>query len=173
MTSFGLIKVLARLNGVMAVGFFSALTVVVSLQVFTRFVLHEPLLWSEEVARYIFFWTVLLGAALSVYDNRHFVIDVLPVSDGDDPISRPVKIWRMVPDLTVFGFCALLLFYGIGYTETGTFRIGTNSGLSMAYIYAAIPAFAILSMIYTAERIIMDWRSPGKVSRQVAHPPAD
>ncbi len=173
MTSFGLIKIIARLNGVIAVGFFAALTIVVSLQVFTRFVLHSPFLWSEEAGRFTFFWTVLLGAALSVYDNRHFVIDVVPVSDDGGPISRPVKIWRMIPDLVVFGFCSLLLFYGIWYTETGTFRIGTNSGINMAYVYAAIPTFAILSMIYTAERIIMYWRSPGNVSRQATHPPAD
>ena len=64
------------INRVIATVLFALLTGVVALQVLTRFVLHAPIIWSEEVARFLFFWVVLLGAAMSVKDRRHFVIDV-------------------------------------------------------------------------------------------------
>ena len=49
------------LNRYVAVIVFAALTMVVGLQVLDRLVLHQSFIWSEEVARFLFFWVVLLG----------------------------------------------------------------------------------------------------------------
>ena len=58
-----------------------ALTVVVSYQVFSRYVDFVPrFLWTEEVSRFCFIWVVLLGAAVAVREGTHFTIDVLPQS---------------------------------------------------------------------------------------------
>lgn len=46
----------------------------VSLQVFFRYVLEEPLPWSEELARYLFVWAAFLAAAVTVGRNDHFSI---------------------------------------------------------------------------------------------------
>ena len=49
------LKALLKVNGAIAVVLFAALTLVVSLQVLTRFVLHLPFIWSEELSRFLFF----------------------------------------------------------------------------------------------------------------------
>ena len=49
----------------------------VLLQVFYRYVLQSPLTWTEEVARYSFIWTVLLGAAFAVRRKEHVVMEIL------------------------------------------------------------------------------------------------
>ena len=54
-----------------------ALTVIVSLQVFNRFVLKTPLAWSEDLAMLLFQWVVFLGAALGVKRLRHFGIELV------------------------------------------------------------------------------------------------
>ena len=144
---------LTRLNAVAAVVLFAALTVVVSLQVFTRFVLHIPFIWSEEVARFLFFWVVLLGAALSVRSRRHFTIDI--------GIGRTIATGRragflldVIPDLCVLGFSVFLLVQGLEYTRSGVLRTATNSGVNMAFVYAAIPVFALLSIVYSASGLL-------------------
>ena len=71
-----------RLNGLVAVLLFAALTAVVGLQVVNRLALHLPIIWSEEAARFLFFWVVLLGAAIGVRQRRHFVLDVAPKRPG-------------------------------------------------------------------------------------------
>ena len=76
------VAILVGVNRVIATVLFALLTGVVALQVLTRFVLHAPIIWSEEVARFLFFWVVLLGAAMSVKDRRHFVIDVTGETSG-------------------------------------------------------------------------------------------
>ena len=48
-----------------------------SLQVFFRYVLEEPLPWSEELARYLFVWAALLAAAVTVGRNDKFTISIL------------------------------------------------------------------------------------------------
>lgn len=145
---------LSRLNSLLAAVLFAGLTAVVALQVLTRFVLHVPFIWSEEVARFLFFWVVLLGSAMSVRTRRHFVIDVtLGRTDRLGRLGRTVT--RVTPDLCVIGFSLFLLVQGLGYVEVGLLRTATNSRLSMALVYAAIPVFAALSVIYSLGNLVL------------------
>jgi len=41
------------------------MAIIVLLQVIYRYILTEPLHWSEEMARYLFVWLSLLGATLA------------------------------------------------------------------------------------------------------------
>jgi TRAP-type C4-dicarboxylate transport system permease small subunit len=150
-----LVGILATTNRAVAAVLFALLTAVVSLQVFTRFVVHAPVIWSEEAARFLFFWVVLLGAAVSVKDRRHFVIDVTGGSPSGGGMFR--FLFDIVPDVCVLSFSLLLLAEGIGYTQVGLFRTGANSQVNMAFVYAAIPAFAALSLVYSAANLLVDW----------------
>ena len=49
--------------------------VTVCLQVFFRYVLEQPLSWSEELARYAFVWLSFLGAAMALGKRLHFGVD--------------------------------------------------------------------------------------------------
>ena len=40
-------------------------------QVFSRYVLDEPLIWVEELATYAFIWATFLGAGLGMKHGRH------------------------------------------------------------------------------------------------------
>ena len=51
------------------------MTVVVFLQVVYRYVLTQPLHWSEELARYLFVWLSILGATLGLQKRGHFGLD--------------------------------------------------------------------------------------------------
>lgn len=154
------LNALGRINAIVASVLFAALTAVVALQVFTRFVLHIPFLWSEEVARFLFFWVVLLGAAMSVKNRRHFVIDVTGGRTKRWSTGRRL-LFDALPALCILGFCGFLLVQGIGYARVGMLRTATNSGLSMNLVYAAIPVFAALSILYTAGHLLRRDASEG------------
>lgn len=145
---------LAAVHGFVAVVLFALLTLVITAQIFTRFLFHLPLIWSEELARFLFAWVVMLGAALSVRNRRHFIIDV---TGGWRPRTRPGRLaFAIVPDLAIIGFAILLLVQGVEYTGVGVFRIGTNSQINMAFVYAAIPVFAGLSLLYAGVNLAKD-----------------
>lgn len=165
---------LAAVNRIVAAALFVLLTAVVGLQVLSRFALHVPVIWSEEVARFLFFWVVLLGAAMSVRDRRHFVIDVTAGRRAPDGGRRRFA-FDVLPDACVLGFSILLLVEGMAYAEVGRFRIGTNSQVNMAFVYAAIPVFAALSALYAAGNLLTDWAAfrGGRDAADRPPPPSD
>lgn len=147
-----------RANGIIAVILFVALTAVVALQVVNRLVLHQPFIWSEEIARFLFFWVVLLGAAISVRRRRHFVVDVTPASwhRGTGPVHALLEI---VPQLCILGFAVFLMVEAIAYTRAGIFRTASNSRVNMAFVYGAIPVFAGLVIAYSILNLRADYRA--------------
>ncbi|MFR3118365.1 MAG: TRAP transporter small permease [[Clostridium] symbiosum] len=46
-------------------------------QVFFRYVLNSPLIWSEECARYMFVWTVMLGLGYNVRTKNNISVSLL------------------------------------------------------------------------------------------------
>ena len=55
----------------------AAMVAVISAQVWCRFVLNDPLAWSEEAGRYLFVWISFMGAAAGVRYQAHLGIDLL------------------------------------------------------------------------------------------------
>src|SRR5688500_17827026 len=119
---------LATVNAVVASVLFALLTAVVALQVVSRFILHLPFLWSEEVARFLFFWVVMLGAAMGVKSRRHFVIDV--TMGRMQRLGRTGRfLFDIVPDACVLGFSILLVVLGFEYARSGLLRTATHSAI--------------------------------------------
>lgn len=146
-----------RASGIVAVILFALLTAVVALQVVNRLILHQPFIWSEEIARFLFFWVVLLGAAISVRRRRHFVVDVAPAAWRGGGLRH--FLFDITPQLCVLAFALFLLIEATGYAREGTFRTASNSGVNMAFVYAAIPVFAALTAAYSVMNLLADYRA--------------
>src|SRR5262245_58724328 len=51
----------------------------VSLQIFSRHTALIPsYIWTEEMARFLFIWTIMVGAMIGVRESTHFEVDVWP-----------------------------------------------------------------------------------------------
>jgi TRAP-type transport system small permease protein len=164
------VAALVAVNRAIAAVLFTMLTAVVALQVVSRFVIHAPVIWSEEVARFLFFWVVLLGAAMSVKDRRHFVIDITGGRASGSPTLR--FLLDIVPDVCVLAFSVLLIVEGTGYAQVGLFRTASNSRVNMALVYAAIPTFAVLSAIYAGVNLLTDCAAFRQGRGPAPRPPA-
>src|SRR5262252_6891073 len=55
------------------------ITVLVSVQVFARYVLNNTPPWSEELCRYLFVWASFLGACVAMRRAAHLGVDSLVV----------------------------------------------------------------------------------------------
>ena len=51
--------------------------VVLIMQVFFRFVLNSPLIWSEELARYLFIWLTMLGLSYNVRTDNNISMTLI------------------------------------------------------------------------------------------------
>jgi len=72
------------------------LLVPVSLQIFSRYTRLVPTyIWTEEMARFLFIWTIMIGAMIGVRESAHFDCDVWPqVSRLGCPWSAVRPHWR-------------------------------------------------------------------------------
>ena len=59
----------------LCVGLMSAIAVVLGIQVFMRYCMHQLLGWSEEFARYCFVWLVFVGISYGALMMKHITID--------------------------------------------------------------------------------------------------
>jgi TRAP-type C4-dicarboxylate transport system permease small subunit len=138
-------------------GFVVALTVVVFLQVFNRFVLKAPLAWSEDLAMLLFQWVVFLGAAVGVRRLRHFGIDLV-VKKLPARMRRPLDL--IVP--FIVGIVALtMITEGLHLLTFNRARIYATMNLSYLWAYLPIPVSGCLMILYLFLQEIQRWKEQG------------
>jgi TRAP-type C4-dicarboxylate transport system permease small subunit len=120
---------------------FTIIIVCVSLQVFYRYILNDPLTWSEELARFSFMWMVFLGLGLAERDNQHIAVDFFV---GKMP-SGVQKIVRIAVDIFCIVVLAVACYQSLGVIQVQAAMRSVALNISMAYFAVAVPiGFAIL-----------------------------
>ena len=81
-----------------------ALIIPVTMQVLARYTGIIPVyLWTEELATFLFVWTVMLGSTIAVWEGTHFDVRVIP-----DATSR---LGKLVQDSFVLICMSICLLY--------------------------------------------------------------
>lgn len=123
----------------------AVMAVLVFLQVLFRYWLHLPLDWGEEVSRYLFIWSAMLGAAIATKRRAHFGIDFL-VKILPSPAQKGIAIGV---NLCICALLGLIAVQGARLAVLNLSQISPTLFIPMGYPYAAIPACALLMLIYT------------------------
>lgn len=119
------------------------MTILISWQVFARYVMGNSLTFSEEVARFSMVWLTMLGAA---YAYRHgSLISVELLSDYAGKNLK--RILRIIVALASCLFAWVLLKEGFNITERVATQTAPSTQVSMAWLYGAVPAGAALVLI--------------------------
>jgi TRAP-type C4-dicarboxylate transport system permease small subunit len=148
----GFDRLLGRIEAVMLAAMVAAITAVTFAQVFTRYVTADPFIWTEEVARYLFVWITMIGAAAAVRTHGHFGLDVLR---HYAPPLRPVL--GLMTMIIVVGFLALLLYTGIAETRQAALQMSPALQVRMHWAYLALPVGAVLALCH----VIAHWARAG------------
>ncbi|NVK73319.1 TRAP transporter small permease [Marinomonas sp. CT5] len=145
MTKF--IHVVDRILSRICVTLMVALVACVVWQVFSRYVLSSPSTSTDELARFLFIWVGLLGAAFTLGQKKHLAMDfLLLMLDGQKKASLQVLI-------TLIGlfFASVIMVFGGGSLVLKTLSVGQVSpvlGLQMGWVYAAIPISGGCMILY-------------------------
>jgi TRAP-type C4-dicarboxylate transport system permease small subunit len=139
------------------------LTAVTFAQVITRYVLGNPLIWSEEVARYLFVWLSMIGAGLAVREGGHFGLDLLI-----RPMPRLKPILAPLVAAVMLMFLAVLFKTGIDETRTAGMQFAMTFPMRMNWAYLALPVGAGLMIFHLVVQVI---RAPAMHALDVREPP--
>jgi TRAP-type C4-dicarboxylate transport system permease small subunit len=137
------------------------LVIPVSLQIFSRFTALIPhYIWTEEMARFLFVWTIMIGAMVGVRDSAHFEVDLLPQMS-----SRGEAIARLCGRLGILALAIVFVVAGIEFTRFAWTRISELAELPLWLIHIAWPVTGVTWLIFVAPllrddlRIIFGYRS--------------
>lgn len=119
------------------------MTVLISWQVFARYVMGNSLTFSEEVARFSMVWLTMLGAAYAYRQGSLIAVELL--SDIAGP--RLKRVLRLTIAVASCLFAWVLLREGLSITERVSGQTAPSLRISMAWLYAAVPAGALLILI--------------------------
>ena len=135
--------------------------VVMIYQVILRYVFAHATAWSEELARYLFIFQVMLASAIGIRRNSHLQIDAL--------IHLLKPRWRMLSTVisTLIGvvFLCFLLVYSIDLVKTGANNLSVGLGVPMSIPYLCLPIGTVLMILTSVEVIfkqVRDFRKGGK-----------
>jgi TRAP-type C4-dicarboxylate transport system permease small subunit len=145
-------RALARCGGYTAMLVFAisaALLVFLSatlfLQVVFRYLIQQPLPWTEEAARYALVWYAMLAAAAAAWSGQHFVFRwvTLLVPEG------PRRVLKLAVSLVTLALLLVMIVVSWRYVQflEGQTTIATQ--IDMRIPYSGVPAgLSLLLVIY-------------------------
>ena len=133
----------------------AGMTIVVLLGVFFRYVIRQPLSWSEEVARYLMIWAASLAISIGIMRREHLGITIL--IHRIPPSAQ--KFMAVLVNLIVLWFLWVLTKFGYFMAIEGKTQLSpilARYGISMFWSLLAIPVAGALAMAQTLLQILID-----------------
>ena len=123
----------------------------VSLQIFSRFTQLIPAyIWTEEMARFLFVWMIMIGANVGVRDGAHFTVDVFPRLS-----ARGEAAMTLVSGVFILAFAMVFLVWGIEFTQFAMNRISELAELPLWLIHVAWPITGASWLLFQGERMYL------------------
>lgn len=120
-------------------------------QIFFRYVVNRPILWTEEVTMIAFVWTVFWAAAFMVNLREHVAFDV--VYEVMTPqVKRIMAIFSMI---VLIGCFLLLIPATWDYLEFLLRKRSPVLRISMTWIYGGYLLFVVN---FTIQAVLRLWR---------------
>jgi TRAP-type C4-dicarboxylate transport system permease small subunit len=139
------------LSFVMAISV-AVLVVPVSLQIFSRYTALIPsYIWTEEMARFLFIWTIMIGAMIGVRESNHFEVDVWPRMS-----PRGEAMARLLGRLGVLAMAAIFIYAGIEFTQFAWRRTSELADLPLWLIHIAWPFTGVTWIVFLGEQFLDD-----------------
>lgn len=141
-----------------------AITVILVLQICSRYFFGDPLSWTEEVSRHLFVWLVFFGASGAIRDRSHIAVDLVNAH-----LPPRARLFVML------GSNVLVLFFLINVLYWGTRAVGRMWSLQTAtleipfgLVYTVFPITATLMICRTLAQMREDVRAGGNIERNVS-----
>ncbi|AOY98894.1 ABC transporter permease [Cupriavidus sp. USMAHM13] len=143
-------KVLGVLSEVPAALLVVAEVAVLFCGVLSRYVLHTPLVWVDEVASLLFIWLIMLGSAIAFRRGSHMRMTALVDKAG--PQWRGV--FELVATVAALAWLALVAYPAYAFASEEALVTLPALDISNAWRAAALPAGIVLILLMGVVRLL-------------------
>ncbi|TWG94817.1 TRAP-type C4-dicarboxylate transport system permease small subunit [Mesorhizobium sp. J18] len=149
-----MLKNLSRIEFGIAASLLAIIVVLVFLAAIMRFFGH-PLIWSVDLAQLLFIWLCFLGATRAMREKGHIGIDLLVRQLG----NRSRFALETAITIVILVFLGLLAYEGYELTMLNRQRQFGDSGLSYAWVTAAVPVGCLMLAGALIWNLVQAWRN--------------
>ena len=143
-----------RLLNMLLVVTVAILVVPVAIQILSRHTPWVPTwIWTEEMARFLFVWMIMIGSMVGIRDGAHFDVDLWP-----ELPPRANALLRVVADLFVLVMALVFIWYGIRFVQFGWDQTSELAELPMVWIFIAWPLAGFTWVVFLGERFLANLR---------------
>jgi len=144
----------------------TAMTVIILMQVFFRFVVYVPFPWSEEAARFLMIWMAMFGSVIAFRRGRHIgvrvMVERLPPGVYDRWLAPLVQ-------LSILVFLGTMCWQGWQFALRSRSQISPALDISMIYAYLAIPVgMAMMALDVAADLLHDQFPTPAGSSAKIS-----
>lgn len=136
-------------------GFFILFFISIILQVFSRYILSSPFIWSEEAARYLNIWFVFLAASTIQRKQGHLKVDI--INQYLDRLPKTIQIiYSLLINIIIIMILPILV-YGSYILLKNTWSIKlVTMPLPRGLIFLPLTISGCIMLLFGFERIIND-----------------
>ena len=144
----------AKLLEILLAACVGIIIVPVTLQIISRYTpLIPSYIWTEEMARFLFVWTIMIGAMVGIRESQHFEVDVWP-----DLSRRSEALVRILARLGVLALAFVFVWAGLEFTRFAWNRTSELADLPLWLIHVAWPVAGVTRIVFAGEKILDEMR---------------
>ncbi len=132
----GFSRIVAKVSIIFCYILLIAVTFIIGLAVFYRYVLNDPIQWAEEIARYLLIWLSLVAASVAIKERKHIHLTTV-VRRLPERISLIIEI---VLYLIIVVLITIITKYSWLMVVTRSVRqFSPSIAISMLWVHSALP----------------------------------
>lgn len=146
-----------RVLAVLTTVAFASLCAVVLLQIVARIFLESSPVWTEELSRYLFIFSIAFAIGIAYRNGEMVAVDML----FDRLNGKNKLIYTLLINFMVIGFVYTLLAPSYQFMRIGQFQTSPTLRIGMSYIYVSslisfsnILFFAVIKVLKTSIKLI-------------------
>ena len=131
---------------------------VLFIQIVMRYVFNHPLIWSEELARYLFIWMAFIGIGYGIKYDLHIKMEAF-LAIFPQTAQQVVVI---ITEVVTIIFMGIILIPGLQFAIHTGHVPSSAMGIPMYWVYSAFPVGMMLGMLRMTISVIRQCKALGK-----------
>jgi TRAP-type C4-dicarboxylate transport system permease small subunit len=140
-----LLRTIDRATDILCFTFMSIGFVITFFHIIGRYILKAPIFYSEELARYCFIWSCMLGASVVNRTDEHTSVNFFTTL-----LPKRAQAWFYIGrEVVILLLLAALMYYGVTLSIKMRTVHSAAMEISWSYIYMALPVGSLLLFVTT------------------------
>lgn len=150
-------NILEKITAVPLIIIGGLMVLVVLVGTISRYVFNNPLLWTEEAARYLMIWMALVGASITLKRREHVGIEFL--ISKFRPVIR--LIIKLITDVFILYFLYILTKEGYIMALEAKGQLSPALRISMFWPLLSVPVMGIFTAVQLVLQMVIDVAEKG------------